>query len=107
MAAMTRDDSRDLQAAYEAQVRTLSLTVEKRERALAILSRVAERVHGEENVDRILDIALDEILTAMNLRTAWIFLGDEHERTLRLAAHRGVAKTYLEEIRTSGLGQCL
>jgi signal transduction histidine kinase len=101
------NDAARLSSAYEAQVRRLEATIEKRERELTILSRVAARVHGEDDVERILDIALDEILAEMDLKTAWIFVGDERDNRLRLAAHRGVAQSYLDEIETQGLGECL
>jgi two-component system NarL family sensor kinase len=104
---MPADDLARLQTAYQAQLRSLNEVVEKRERELLILSRVAARVHGEDDVDGILNIALDEILQEMGLRTAWIFLGDERERKLRLAAHRGVAQKYLDEIDRDGLTECL
>ena len=97
MAVSDPEDER-LQAAYEVQVRALEQTIEKRERELAILSEVAARVHGEDDVERILNIALDEILGRMKLSTAWIFMGDERERKLRLAAHRGVAQKYLDDV---------
>lgn len=96
-----------LKAAYEEQVRRLSLAVENRERELVILSQVAARVHGVDDVSAILSIALDEILAHMGLTTAWIFMGDNAEKKLHLAAHRGVASSYLEQIRTQGLGDCL
>jgi signal transduction histidine kinase len=86
---------------------TLRAAVEKRGRQLAILSVVAARVHGEEETEAILRIALDEILIRLDLKSAWVFLGDQNERTLRLAAHRGVSPAYLEEVRTEGLGECL
>ena len=96
-----------LHTAYEAQLRALNQTIEKRERELAILSAVAARVHGEEDVDRILSIAVDEILEQMQLHTAWVFLGDQRDRRLRLAAHRGVAQSYLDHVAEHGLGECL
>jgi signal transduction histidine kinase len=105
--AVADPENERLQAAYEAQVRALEQTIEKRERELAILSEVAARIHGEDDVERILNIALDEILGRMKLRTAWIFLGDERERKLRLAAHRGVAQKYLDGILKDGLTDCL
>jgi signal transduction histidine kinase len=107
MALPMSNDHDRLQLAYEAQLRSLNLTIEKRERELAILSEVAARIHGEQDVDRILDIALDEILQQMHLRTAWVFMGDEHDRRLRLAAHRGVAQSYLDDIAAHGLTDCL
>ena len=96
-----------LQTAYEAQLRSLNLAMEKRERELAILAAVAARIHGEQDVDRILGIALDEILEQMHLKTAWVFVGDDRERKLRLAAHRGVAQAYLDDIAARGLTECL
>jgi len=96
-----------MKASYEDRVRTLSDTVSQRERELTILAQVASRVHGENEVQAILDIALDEILQRMDLTTAWIFMGRDEERTLSLAASRGVSRRYMEEIRTEGLGECL
>jgi signal transduction histidine kinase len=102
-----RDELDRMKASYEDRVRTLSDTVSQRERELTILSQVASRVHGENEVQAILDIALDEILQRMDLTTAWIFMGTDEERTLNLAASRGVSQRYMEEIRTQGLGECL
>jgi signal transduction histidine kinase len=96
-----------LKEAYEQRVRALEKAVRQRERELSILSAVASRVHGEENADEILEIALDEILPRMGLTAAWIFTGDDREKRLRLAAARGVSPAYLEELRTKGLGECL
>jgi signal transduction histidine kinase len=105
--SLPKDEKERLQAAYETQVRTLNETIEKRERELAILSEVAVRVHGEDDVDRILNIALDEICEQMKVPTAWIFMGDQRERKLHLAAHRGVAQKYLDDVRANGLTECL
>ena len=101
------ESTNEVKAAYEERVRNLQSAVDKRDRELAILSVVAARVHGEEDTQAILRIALDEILTRLNLKSAWVFLGDTGERTLRLAAHRGVSASYLDEIRNEGLGECL
>ncbi len=97
----------ELTAAYEARVRALEATLERRQRELAILSAVAPKIHGETDVTTILHIALDEILAGMDLTSAWIFLGDEQDKALHLAAHRGVSAQYLEEVRLEGLGECL
>jgi signal transduction histidine kinase len=96
-----------LLGSYEARVRALTEEIRQRERELAILSEVAGRVHGAEDVQRILDIALEEILRQMELKAAWIFVGDERDRKLRLAASQGVSPQYLEDVRTQGLGECL
>jgi signal transduction histidine kinase len=102
-----RDDLDRVKTAYEDRVRSLADTVSQRERELAILAAVASRVHGENEVQAILDIALDEILARMDLKTAWIFMGSDDEKKLRLAASRGVSQRYMDEIRTIGLGECL
>jgi signal transduction histidine kinase len=89
------------------RVDALQQTLQSRERELRILAHVASRIHGEEEEQRILEIAIDAILSGMDLGTAWVFLGDEADRKLRLAASRGVAPVYLDQIRTEGLGECL
>jgi signal transduction histidine kinase len=101
------DDLNLVRAAYEERVRVLTQTLEKRDQELGILADVAARVHGESDVPRILDIALEEIVRQMKLQTAWVFMGDEKEKKLQLAASRGVNPAYLEEIETAGLGDCL
>ncbi len=96
-----------LRQSYEERVRVLNQEIRQRERELVILAEVAGRVHGAEEVQQILDIALDQILSRMELNAAWIFVGDERERKLNLVASRGVSPAYLEEVRTHGLGECL
>jgi signal transduction histidine kinase len=91
----------------EEQVRLLTTTLAKRDRELRILAQVAARIHSEENVDTILDIALEEILRDRQLKAAWIFLGREPDLRLRLAAAKGVSNAYLESIRREGLSECL
>ncbi len=91
----------------EEQVRLLKATLAKRDRELRILAQVAARIHSEESVDSILDIALEEILRDRQLTAAWIFLGREPDLKLRLAAARGVSRDYLETIRREGLSECL
>ena len=85
----------------------LTAEIRQRERELAILSQVAGRVHGADDVQTILDIALEEILGQMDLKAAWIFVGDERDRKLQLAASRGVSSSYLRDLETQGLGECL
>lgn len=104
---MSADELERLRGSYEDRVRALSAEIRERELELTVLAQVAARVHGSEDPDAILDIALEEILQRLGLDAAWIFVGDERERKLRLAASRGVSPAYLEEIRTQGLGECL
>jgi signal transduction histidine kinase len=81
--------------------------VERRERELAILAAIAVRLHGEEDVQAILDSTLEALTTGLGLRTAWVFLEDEKDQRLRLAAHRGLSPGYLDLARDRGLGECL
>ena len=101
------EDLDRLQKAYEERVRDLQASVDQRQKELATLAAVAARVHGAAGEQEVLDIALEEILARLELDAAWIFVGDPQERKLRLAASRGVAESYLEEVRRDGLGECL
>jgi signal transduction histidine kinase/putative methionine-R-sulfoxide reductase with GAF domain len=91
----------------ESRLHRLEREVKSRERELAILADLSTRLHGEEDVQVILDTTLDSLLEGLGLRTAWVFLDDEKEHKLRLAAHRGLSPAYVELARTGGLGECL
>jgi signal transduction histidine kinase len=88
-------------------VSALEQAVERRARELAILAEISTRLHGEQDVQVILDKTLDSLLTGLRLDTAWVLLDDEKQRGLRLAAHRGLSPAYLEITRARGLGECL
>jgi signal transduction histidine kinase len=105
---MAGPEERDrVKASYEDRVRTLSDAVAERERELAILAAVASRVHGENEVQAILDIALDEILQRTGLQTAWDLHGHGRraEAAPRRLARRGAALPGRR--RAEGLGECL
>lgn len=89
------------------EIEELRGSLARREQALATLASVAARVHAEDSEDGVFEIALDEILTRLGLGAAWIFTGSEAGAPLRLAASRGVAPAFLEEVRTRGLTPCL
>ena len=96
-----------LMAKGPSRLNSLRRAVEQRERELAILAEVSERLHGEEDVQAILDATLDAVLKGLGLQTAWVFLEEEKAPKLRLAAHRGISPAYLEAARARGLGECL
>jgi signal transduction histidine kinase len=104
---VAQDLPQDPPTSRSTRLRRLQETVENRQRELAILAAVSERLHGEEEVQTILDTTLDAVLDGLSLRTAWVFLMEEKTLTLRLAAHRGISPDYLEATRARGLGQCL
>ncbi len=91
----------------KAQVQRLRASVRERQRDLLILSRVASRLQREDSVAGALEIALDEVLKGLGLTAGWVFLGDNKDKQLRLAAHRGISADYLREIEKAGLGDCL
>ena len=106
-AAMDPSEAERLRLAYEDRVRVLEADIAARHRELKILAEVASKVHGEDEVQAILDIALEEILSRLGLKTAWVFIGEEKDHKLQLAASRGVSPVYLEEIERDGLSECL
>jgi signal transduction histidine kinase/putative methionine-R-sulfoxide reductase with GAF domain len=85
----------------------LKARLARRDAHLAVLAEISSRLHSEDDPQQILETTLDAILRGLKLKTAWIFLGDQKERRLHLAAHRGVAERYLEEVRQKGLEDCL
>jgi signal transduction histidine kinase len=87
--------------------RPLEEAVRQRERELRVLADVSVRLHGEEDVQAILDSTLDALLDGLGLDAAWVFLEDEKDRKLRLTAHRGISPAYLDLARARGLGECL
>ncbi len=87
-------------------IRQLQEAIQHRQRELRVLADVSMRLHGEEDVQKILDSTLDALLDGLSLQTAWVFLEDK-ERRLRLAAHRGISPDYLEATQQRGLGECL
>lgn len=89
------------------RIRDLSATVERREAELTILAQVASRVHSEDDEQAVFNIAIEEILSRLGLRAAWIFTAGEPDDRLNLTASRGVAPGFLEEVRTQGLTPCL
>jgi signal transduction histidine kinase/putative methionine-R-sulfoxide reductase with GAF domain len=97
----------DVRQSDAERIRQLSEALEMRQRELAILSEVAARIHGEEDVQRILDIALQEILDGLGLTAAWVFTGDRADERLHLAASRGISPAYAGDVEAKGLGDCL
>ena len=74
---------------------------------VAILAEVAAHLHGATDVPDLLHTALDDLLSGLGLRSGWIFLGDEGDGQLHLAAARGLAPRYLEQVTRHGLDPCL
>ena len=103
---MTQDLPQDGSTAAS-RIEGLLRAVAVRERELAVLADISTRLHGEEDVQRLLDTTVDALLDGLGLASAWVFLDDEKGGKIRLAAHRGVSPAYLEMARSRGLGECL
>lgn len=101
------DPSENLQASYEAQIRSLGEQLARQERALTVLAEVASEVHSTENADSVFAIALDRIRDRLGAGAAWIFTGEEGETTLKLAAARGVSRAFLQDAGEGNLPECL
>ncbi len=91
----------------EAQVRELRERLAQRERELAVLAEVAIEVHSTESAQSVFEIALDKVREKLGLSAAWILTGDEPDQRLHLAASRGLAPGYLDEVLRHGLSDCL
>ncbi len=96
-----------LRDAYEAELRRLADLAARRERELQILARIVARIHGEDDPQQVLEIALDVLVDDLHARAAWVFMGDQRERKLHLTASRGLAERYLNDVERNGLEECL
>ena len=79
----------------------------RRERQLAILAAIAAHMHEAHDLQGLLEGALDDLLAGLGLTAGWVFLGDEREGELHLAASRGLSSEYLDQVSREGLGLCL
>jgi len=78
--------------------------IEKRYHDLLALSRVSAAVSGLRDLDAILEVALDNVLTIMNGTIGGIMLVDEQTKTLSYRVYRGLSAKTAEEVCLS-LGQ--
>ena len=78
-----------------------------RNREIDILSAVSAQVHHAPDVPTLLRNALAELLRGLGLRAGWIFLGDEADEGLHLAAAQGLSPLYVEQVAREGLQPCL
>lgn len=65
-------------------------------RQLLALSQVSSAVSGLRDLDKILQVALDNSLNVMNGNIGGILLRDEQTQTLSYAAHRGLSERYIQ-----------
>lgn len=68
---------------------------------LLALSRVSAALSGLWDLDAILTVALDNVLSIMNGTIGGILLVDEQTQTLSYHVHQGLSTRYVEEMRLS------
>ena len=78
-----------------------------RNREVDILSAVSAQVYRAPDVPTLLRTALAELLGGLGLTAGWIFLGDQAEESLHLAAAQGLSPIYVEQAMRTGLWPCL
>lgn len=96
-----------LRDAYEAELRRLVELAARRERELQILAKIVARIHGEDDPQQVLEIALDVLVQELDVSAAWVFMGEQGARRLQIAASRGLSERYLADVRRNGLEECL
>ncbi|MBI2939443.1 MAG: GAF domain-containing protein [Chloroflexi bacterium] len=62
------------------------------------IAEVARAVAEHLDLDPLLNAALDQITVALRANTAWIYLGDEARRSLRLVAYRNLSPDLARQI---------
>lgn len=81
---------------------------QRRAQRLAMLNQVATAVSKSLDLDVILDRALEKVLEVTRLQPrGGVFLCDGEGRRLRLKAHRGLPREFVQEEREVALGECL
>ncbi len=84
----------ELQASYA----NLEQRVADRTRELATLNAVASVVSRSLEIDEVMEAALGQTLSAMDLEAGAAFRLDESGETLRLMAHHGFPETFIAEV---------
>lgn len=72
---------------------------ERRYQEVLALSRISAALSGLSDLDAILNVALDNLLSIMSGNVGGILLLDEESQTLTYRVHRGLSKSYVDGIR--------
>ena len=87
------------QASAESSARGTENGTEKRYRDLLALSRVSAALSGLGDLDAILKVGLDSVLSIMDGTVGGVLLLDEQTEMLSYRVHRGLSAKYVEEMR--------
>jgi signal transduction histidine kinase len=74
--------------------------LKKKDEPLAILYDIASDLTSSLSLTEILDRAIDKVMEHLKKEAVRIYLLDEDEQQLQLAAHKGIPKKHLESLRT-------
>jgi signal transduction histidine kinase len=102
---MKAENDTDIQSgnptSFGSHVQDLEGGAEKRHRDLLALSRVSAAVSGLQDLDSILEVALDNVLSIMNGTIGGILLLDEQTQTLSYRVYRGLSAGFAEGMHLS------
>jgi len=87
------------QASADSSGRGAANGTEKRYRDLLALSRVSAALSGLGDLDAILKVGLDSVLSIMDGTVGGVLLLDEQTEMLSYRVHRGLSAKYVEEMR--------
>ncbi len=79
----------------------------QRNEELSVLNSVATTVSRSLDLGQILDGALERVLDGVKIKAGWVFLGEEGDEHLKLAASRGLSESFLKEEAEKDLGDCI
>ncbi len=85
----------------EAQLRV----IEENERRLAALNKTSEVISQSLELDEVLESAMTSVQEVMGVEAVRIYIKDDAEGVLRLAAHRGVSDNFVEGVQVIRIGE--
>ena len=91
----------------QARLASAEESLQQAEHELAALNAIAATISGSLGLSALLDDALVEVLTVMQLPAGWIFLRDGEGDRLTLAAQNGLSPRFAREESTLPLGDCV
>jgi nitrate/nitrite-specific signal transduction histidine kinase len=101
MQVTSRDELGELAHAFDSmrqQLRDSYTEMERRNRELSVLNEVALSASQLQDLQQILDLAIDTVVNRLGMRAGTVFLFDEDEGRLTLRAYRGLSEAQCQEI---------
>ncbi len=108
MAESVEQRSRELEASHQELARwniDLEDKIQRRTKELSAFNAIITTISQSLNLDKILNDALNEILTVMGMEAGVVHLLDDKANQLNIMVHRGLAPAYVQEIMKLKLGE--